>query len=70
VNYEFFAESTPDDLGDPVKRGRLRAGRNDRQLVRVSGDHVYMRLRNALPDQSWAYETGDAEIASAGSLRR
>jgi hypothetical protein len=38
--------------------------------VRVSGDHVYMRLRNALPDQSWAYETGDAEIASAGSLRR
>jgi hypothetical protein len=70
VNYEFFAESTPDDLGDPVKRGRLRAGRNDRQLVRVSGDHVYMRLRNSLPDQSWAYEAGDAEIASAGSTRR
>ena len=70
VNYEFFAESTPDDLGDPVRRGRLSPGRNDRHLVRVSGDHVYMRLRNANEGQSWAYETADATISSAGDTRR
>lgn len=70
VNYEFFAESTPDNLGDPVRRGRLSPGRNDRHLVRVSGDHVYMRLRNANEGQSWAYETADATISSAGDTRR
>jgi hypothetical protein len=70
VNYEFFAESTPDDLGEPVRRGRLRPGRNDRHLVRIAGDHVYMRMRNASVGESWAYESGDAEIAQAGSTRR
>lgn len=68
-NYEFFSNSTPDSLGDAVKRGRLRAGRNDRHLVRVSGDHVYMRLRNANVDQTWAFEAGSVTIASAGDLR-
>jgi len=70
VNYEFFAESTPDNLGAPVRRGRLSPGRNDRHLVRVSGDHVYMRLRNANEGQSWAYETADATISIAGDTRR
>ena len=68
-NYEFFSNSTPDSLGDAVKRGRLKAGRNDRHLVRVSGDHVYMRLRNANVDQTWAFEAGSVTIASAGDLR-
>ena len=70
VNYEFFAESSPEALGAAVARGRLRAGRNSRQLVRVAGDHVYMRLRNANADQTWAYETADASISTAGDARR
>lgn len=68
-NYEFFSNSTPDSLGDVVRRGRLKAGRNDRHLVRISGDHVYMRLRNANVDQTWAFEAGSVTIASAGDLR-
>ena len=69
-NYEFFASDNPEDLGAAVSSGELRAGRNDRRLVRVNNDHVYLRLRNARAGQSWAYEGGSINVAYGGEVRR
>lgn len=69
-NYEFFSTDEPENLGEAVARGTLQAGRNDRRLVRVSGDHLFMRIRNAVPNQTWAWEGGYAKQDYAGDLRR
>jgi hypothetical protein len=69
-NFEVFTTDNPEVLGDPVARGRLSPGRNDRNLVRASGDHVYIRLRNASVGESWAYEGGSLTVSYAGDVRR
>jgi hypothetical protein len=69
-NYEFFSTDEPENLGDAVARGTLQPGRNDRRLVRISGDHLFMRLRNASPDECWAWEGGYAKQDYGGDLRR
>lgn len=69
-NYEWFASDDPETLGAPVTAGQLQAGRNDSQLIRVNGDHVWLRLRNARNNERWAYEGGMAMRQYGGDLRR
>ena len=69
-NYEFFASDNPEDLGNPVSSGSLKPGRNDRRLVRVANDHVYLRLRNASKGQCWAYEGASVLASYGGEVRR
>lgn len=70
ANFEFFSTDEPENLGAAVARGTLRPGRNDRRLVRVSGDHLFMRIRNASVGECWAWEGGYAKRDYGGDLRR
>jgi hypothetical protein len=38
--------------------------------VRVSGDNLFMRLRNASLNQRWSYEVGSITVSGAGAIRR
>ena len=69
-DYELFASDDPGDLGDPDDAGDLKAGRNGTALVRVHGDSVFLKLRNARMDETWAYEKGTAVVRYAGDVRR
>lgn len=66
---EVFATDTPDNLGDPVWQGEIRAGRNANQLVRVTGDSIYIRMRNASLDEHWALEKCSAILSYGGQIR-
>lgn len=68
--FEFFSTDDPAVLGDPVAVGNLRPGRNDRHLVRLSGDHLFLRLRNASVEEAWAWEGGYGTMSYGGDLRR
>jgi hypothetical protein len=70
ANFEFFATDEPENLGEAVARGTLAPGRNDRKLIRVSGDHLFMRIRNATKGQTWSWEGGYAKQDYGGDLRR
>lgn len=68
-NYEFYETDNAAHLGDPQQRGDLRAGRNASQLIRVSGDSIYLRLRNARDGETWSYEKGSVFNTYAGETR-
>lgn len=68
--YDFFATDDPADLGSSKASGTLYAGRNATELVRVSGDSVYVRLRNARENETWAYEKGTYMVGYSGEVRR
>jgi hypothetical protein len=67
--FEFFSADNPEVLGVAKATGALNAGRNRNKLIRVSGDSVFMRLRNASAGQRWAYESGQITISKAGDKR-
>jgi len=69
-NFAWYASDDPEALGEAVARGSLLPGRNDAKLVRVSGEHLYLQLRNASKGESWAYEGGYATRSYGGALRR
>ena len=69
-NFEFFSSDNPEILGSAKASGTLSAGRNGRKLIRVSGDSVFLRMRNASMGQRWSYETGAVNIDAAGQIRR
>ena len=69
ANFEFFATDDPETLGLSKASGTLRAGRNRAKLIRVAGDSLFMRLRNASAEQTWAYESGSVKISAAGDKR-
>ena len=69
-NYQLYTSDEPENLGDPVSQGTFKPGRNDRHLVRINGDHVFMRLRNASVGESWAFEGASATMSYGGELRR
>jgi hypothetical protein len=69
-NYEFFASDDPEHLGRSVAQGSLSAGRNGTALVRVVGDSVFLRLRNASVGDHWAYEKASIQATYAGLIRR
>ncbi|WP_291813839.1 hypothetical protein [Limnobacter sp.] len=69
-DYEFFATDTPDNLGRADYQGQLHAGRNATQLPRVSGDSIYLRLRNGRADQTWAFEKANVALSYGGGIRR
>lgn len=68
--YDFFSTDDPADLGSSKASGTLYAGRNSTELVRVSGDSVYVRLRNARENETWAYEKGTYMVGYSGEVRR
>jgi hypothetical protein len=69
VHIEVFATDTPDNLGDPVWHGEIHAGRNANQLVRVSGDSIYIRMRNATLGENWSLEKCSAILSYGGQIR-
>ena len=69
VHIEVFSTDTPDNLGDPVWQGEIHAGRNANQLVRISGDSIYIRFRNASADQHWSLEKCSAILSYGGQIR-
>lgn len=69
VHIEVFSTDTPDRLGDPVWKGEIHAGRNANQLVRVTGDSIYIRMRNASIDEHWAIEKCSAILSYGGQIR-
>jgi len=69
-NFEVFSSDNPEDLGPAKAAGFLQPGRNGRKLIRVSGDNVFVRMRNAKAASRWAYEQGYIEVSGAGDLRR
>ena len=69
-NFEIFTSDEPDVLGPPAATGSFSAGRNDRRLIRTSGDHVYIRLRNATAGECWAFEGASALVSYGGEVRR
>lgn len=69
-NFEFFATDTPDDLGDAKFRGSIRAGRNPNKLVRLSGENIYLRLRNASLGQRFSVERLSIMASLGGDQRR
>ena len=69
-NFEIFASDEPDVLGAPAATGSFSPGRNDKRLVRTTGDHVYLRLRNSSVGESWAFEGGSALVSYGGDVRR
>ncbi len=68
-NFEVFSSDNPEDLGQAKAAGFLRPGRNGRKLIRVSGDNVFIRMRNARASSRWAYEQGYIQATGAGDLR-
>ena len=69
-SFELFASDNPEALGAAKVTGSLTPGRNNAQLVRVSGDNLFMRLRNASLNQRWSYEVGSMTVSGAGAIRR
>ena len=68
-NFEVFSSDNPEDLGQAKAAGFLQPGRNGRKLIRVSGDNVFIRMRNARAGSRWAYEQGYIQVSGAGDLR-
>lgn len=69
-DYELFSTDTPDRLGSADYSNSLQAGRNATQLPRVSGDSIYLRLRNSRKDERWAWEKGTVMLSFGGGIRR
>ena len=69
ANYEFFASDNAESMGAAKASGSLHAGRNKAKLIRVAGDNVFIRMRNASTSQRWAYESGSINMASGGPKR-
>jgi hypothetical protein len=69
-NFEIFSSDEPDVLGTPAATGSFLAGRNDKRLIRTSGDHVFIRLRNAKVGECWAFEGASALVSYGGEVRR
>ena len=68
-NYEFFVTGDPGTLGVPRAQGGLVAGRNPTKLVRMSGDSIYLRMRNGNAEQRWALEKASALMSMSGPKR-
>lgn len=68
-NYEFYETDNAAQLGDPLEVGMLKAGRNGTHMVRVSGDSIYLLLRNAREQETWSYEKGQIQVSYGGGLR-
>ena len=68
--FELFAADNPEAFGTAKATGSFTPGRNNAQLVRVSGDNLFMRLRNASLNQRWSYEAGTMTVSGAGAIRR
>ena len=69
ASYRFFATDTPDDLGDAVYLGELRAGRNHNEPVRALGSYVAVELANGNPDERFAIENIEVDAVAAGRKR-
>lgn len=68
-NYEYFETDNAAQLGDAQQSGNLTAGRNGSQLIRVAGDSIYLRMRNARAGETWSYEKGSVFQTYAGITR-
>lgn len=69
ARYELYASETPEDIGVARRMGDLVPGRNPPKWDRVSGPYCGLRIRNAAPEQRFAWERGYLRASSAGPAR-
>lgn len=69
ARYELFASETADSIGDVVRTGELRSGRNPPRWDRVTGPFCWLRLRNTAPDERFTYERAFIRASVAGMTR-
>jgi hypothetical protein len=67
--YEVFGSPTADSMGTIKARGVVNGGRSRVQRVRVRGQYLWVRVRNASLGERFAYETGFAHYSPAGRQR-
>jgi len=67
--YDLFSTETPDDLGSPDVSGKLHAGRNRAHLIRLAGDSLFLRMRNARDGKTWSFEKGQMMVSRGGQTR-
>ena len=66
---QIYSSDTPDQMGDMVWSGTLYPGRNPNIFARAKGSYFWIRLRNAWPDETWAFESLTLRVAKAGRKR-
>lgn len=66
---QIYSSDTPDRMGDMVWSGTLYPGRNPNIFARAKGSYFWIRLRNAWPDETWAFESLTLRVAKAGRKR-
>jgi hypothetical protein len=69
ARFELYASETPESLGVARRMGDLVPGRNPPKWDRVTGPYCGLRIRNAAPEQRFAWERGYLRISSAGPAR-
>lgn len=69
ARYELYASETPEEIGVARRMGDLVPGRNPPKWDRVSGSYCGLRIRNAAPEQRFAWERGYVRVSSAGPVR-
>lgn len=69
-DFNLYATDTPDVLGTPVHQGVLLPGRNPTHMARMRGSYAFVQLRNASPDQRWAFEAMSLQASPGGKVRR
>lgn len=69
VTYQLYQSDDPQVLGDIVRQGYLRAGKNPPVMARAVGSAVWMQLSNGSIGESWAYDGGAVWASRAGRKR-
>ena len=69
ARYELFASETPDSVGDVLRTGELKPGRNAPRWDRVTGPYCWLRLRNTAAEETWSFERALIRASVAGLAR-
>jgi hypothetical protein len=67
--YELFSSDEPDSIGIARRAGQLGPGRNAPKWEKVVGAYCGLRLRNAAPEERWAFERAYVYAMPAGMVR-
>lgn len=69
ARFELYASETPESIGVARRMGDLVPGRNPPKWDRVTGPYCGLRIRNAAPEQRFAWERGYIRVSTAGVAR-
>jgi hypothetical protein len=69
VTYRIYQSDDPQVLGDALRQGSLRAGKNPPLMDRAVGSAVWIELANGSIGEGWAYDGGAVWASMAGRKR-